>query len=626
MAPVSQARPRLVPLTHTVQRQLADLYGSPENAEIARRGGMPARKPAGPGQPPAAIERREVIISDLRLGAGTDPVTRSEQPGENFSGEQARALSAWLANEWLGCTAGGPGALDPARAALAAALRRLTWSNGQPIDLAQIAKQLGEGRHELTLCINGDFLDLLRTSSARPGVHYPDGHDEHGAPRNTPANALVTLNTIHTGHPEVFRRLAAHLRLGHKLDIIPGDHDRALANDRVWEGQYILPNGKLLTGFTGIIRQHLRALGASPAETLAALRNLRRLPFSVAGDVYIDHGDMADAYGRVQRPLKEFIEPSDWHQPMELAFADLGVRSGVQMPLDQCAALAAIAGAPQAVLRGLHRPLDTIELYRSFLAALEHGGHAVSPAADADQRMADIEALVAKYPALVDELNRNRPPTDRLSPAQVAAGLKRIEAESATPLLSNFKKGTGWLSRLGELALGRLRGTINGRSAQEVNAARGRAAQLAFRTNGIAGSDEGRPRSDLLLTEDGQELRRIAPHCWGRGGGRGVAVVESGTTSDGKPWTEFALGQVVDGDGTLAEGSVVAEVDPDPENTAREVARIAQARYVVRGYVEPAPKTIGQQVQEARKALEVVRDALDGKKPTASPGHTELGG
>lgn len=535
-------------LTNSARIELARLHGSTEKAQSCRKKNHWAPKP-GDGQ---GVERRIIVLNDLHMAVGADMETNKFHPSDEFTAEHSRQFSAYLHREW---------------------------------------RDAEEKNYELNLCLNGDIIDILQTAFERPGLHFPDGFSDDGlAPLNTPANVLVQLNIIYEGHRDFFHLIAQHLLKGHHIDYLPGNHDRHLYNDFVWCGKLALEE-RTIGGFTHIIEDELKLLTNDNAAIEMALGRLIRRPFSVYGDVYVDHGDSTDAFNRVSRPLQEMYQPSALHEPMELAFGDHGVRNGfnhleILEPR--------LSSAPYYSLdfwgRAFKHPFKALKLIAGFFDASKQGGHEHSPYRDFTRRIADVRALVATYPDIERSINSLRPPEKQLTSEQIQDALEAIERASALPLLSNFTRTSGFL--------GRLYHTIfkgdDRRSEHRVVLDTLAAAHKWLGVNTAMHGHTHIARDDVYLTEEENSVRHVDTHTWmdrhgnwGRGvhtfgeKGRGVGVIELGHTTTGAVFSHVALNKIVGDSGELVAGDLFAEPDNDPLYTQTRMREIYRNNHVL---------------------------------------------
>ena len=582
---MSRSIPSAIPLTNTVMNRLTERHGSHQEAWATATRDMLPFKPKSQAEQ-GKLEQRVVVVNDMHIGPGFDPVMEKYDASDDFTAVQERQFAAWMSNEWAAAGMGNENLTHPTKTRVMKTLQKLSWANGKPVELGKVADLQGEGKYQLTMNINGDFLDFLQTMKPRPHMPFPDGVNRDGAPLNTPANSIVVLNTIREGHPEVFKALAVHLLLGHKIDLVPGNHDRHFFNKHVWEGE-IEVAGQKLGGFTKIMEQQLRELGANPAEVKDAMSRLERKAFAVYGDKWVDHGDMADKFNRVQRPLKELFEPSGLHEEMPMALGDYGVRGGFNQlePLDP--SLDAIDDRNKFLKHALRHPKQAWGLVKAFLRATEKEGYSESAAADKAGRISDMHRLVEEHPYVMEQLNALRPEGEKLCKDDVKAGLTEVENQSATPLFSNFRKGSLFIQRVLKLGWKLIAGKADLREKNEVNLDRGLASQKHFGMNGIVEGHTHHAKFDTFLTSEEKGFQRMNTHTWmskeGKWGrpdvtwgedGRGVGVIEIGRDKQGKQWSEMRLEKVVSEDGGLVRGDLYMEAevgDRDPKKLTKKV-------------------------------------------------------
>jgi hypothetical protein len=579
---------KLVPLTNTANVELARLHGSPKKAsERIRRNEVPSRPKDALGRRAGTLTERTLVVSDLHIGAGKNPVTGGWQPGDDFLAKQTRQFIAMLAKQWHAAATGEVDGTHPTKAEVKESLKNLVWASGEKIDLGTLGDLGNEGPYKLRLCLGGDVVDFLQAVVERPGLPYPDGQASYGGPKNTPANNIVQLNMIREGHPEFFRALAVHLKLGHSLDLRPGNHDRHFFNKHVLEGE-IEVGGRKLGGFKKILEQELRAMGAGPKEVAECLARMNLLPIPIYdGQVFFLHGDDFDPYNRVQRPYQELLEPTPMHEEMSLALGDYGVRRGFNNLELLDPTLDAIDDQKLFFSRAVKHPKEAVGLVHGFLLGLQREGYTESPRADAEQRVKDIRALVDKVPQLVEMLNQHRPEGEKLTKEQVAEGLEAIERVSATPLFSRFRKGSKLFERMLTMGMDLLRGTKDKRNKDEISLDVLDRANEKLGLKVLLHGHDHAPREEAYLTPSEEMLRRIDTHTWtdkvgnnerwietwGRDG-RGVAVIDSGKAEDGTPFSRVKLHCVPDESGHLVESDILENPEPNPKKIAREVRQI----------------------------------------------------
>src|SRR5947209_4114780 len=142
---------KAVPFSNQLAIELSRLHGSPEKARAYwTRDAMPGRPEGAP------IQQRVLVMNDLHLGAGRDPVSGRYFPGDDFTGKQERQFIAHLSAEWRAANRGEPASVHPTRQVLAKNAVDMKWPNGQAPDMAKLAGITAQAPYGLTLCINGD--------------------------------------------------------------------------------------------------------------------------------------------------------------------------------------------------------------------------------------------------------------------------------------------------------------------------------------------------------------------------------------------------------------------------------------------------------------------------------------
>ncbi len=566
----------LLPLTAPVADAAAQHFGSMAAARSAiDRDRLPERPaPSGARSKPAAVEHRVVSLSDVHIAAGKNPLTGRLDPVDDFKPDKAQQFLRLLAREWL--AAAKPAerrGIGMAHEDFVDRVGQIPWRGNPPVDVSALRGR--DRTHRLTLNLNGDFFEFLQVTQDRPGLRFPDRPpDGHPVP-HTPANAIVKLNLMRQGHPEVFRALALHLWLGHDIHLLPGNHDRELWNPHVFQGSLDSGSQKVF-GLTGLLREELLALGASEAEAKAALGRLRRLPFAVYGDAYVDHGHHEDRYNLTRRPFGELYEPTALHREMPMALGDYGVRDGFdalerKRPYIGDAITSPVGFAKEAI----GAPRTAGKMFLAYLRSALKEGHEHSAERDAEVRAKDARGLVARFPELVEQLNAFRSPDDQLSADDVARGLERVEKTAAEPFFSSFSAGAGFFQRLPGILKGQA-----GRAGSKALRYEKRLEALhqSLGVNTVLHGHTHVAKDQNYLTKDARRVRYVNTHTWvdqsgrwdraGRTWGqssRGVGVIELGTGPDGQPWSEVSLMRVTDPSGRLVPGDIIEEPEVKAE-------------------------------------------------------------
>ncbi len=193
-----------------------------------------------------------IVVSDLHLGRGLDPVTKRYHRLEAFFyDEDFRAFCRWACAEAAG--RGGP----------------------------------------MTLVLNGDVFDLLRIEPEIPadGTHL----ERRFGALTTPPVAARMVADILVGHPAFVEALADVLAAEHDVVLVCGNHDLELQWPQVQDE---------------VRRALASALAARRAA--AALRHLRFEPWFhyEPGRIWIEHGCQYDPENAFRFPLRSRLAES----------------------------------------------------------------------------------------------------------------------------------------------------------------------------------------------------------------------------------------------------------------------------------------------------------------------------
>lgn len=554
--PVTFDKGSSIRLSDEVCMELSTLHGNPERARAHReRKTLPAKPASGEG-----LQERVLVMNDLHLGIGKDPDTGRLFAGDDFGPEQEMQFKGLMEKEWAR-SAGEDGAL----------------------------------KNKLRLVLNGDVVDFLQTSTERPHLRYPDGYAYGGrAPKNTPANAVIMLNMIREGHPQVFKTLAEHLRQGHLLDIIPGNHDRHLYNQHVWDGVAV-PAGRTeaVGGFLPILKEELEKLGCDSEEVEASIGRVRRRPFAIYGDTFVDHGNMSDAYNRISRPYGELFADGETglHEDMEQALGDWGVKLGFNQIEVHVPCLDNLVNGSKKfwwhAFTGHKRA--AMKLVSAFAEASTKDGYEIgksSPKLRMEQRINDMRAMVEKYPDLVESMNAMRPEAEKLSAKEAADGLVEIEKQSSPPFFDNFFKGEHFLIRLGRFFAGKVKvdkveagltrraaagneflglsNFMNGHThfGRQIKALNTRTETAFFNWNTASWMSRCNDTFDATGEIYGKDSRL-------------VGIIELGVDASGKPWSQTGIERLAKG-GTELIDATYFDI---PEVNAHETRMLTREIY-----------------------------------------------
>ena len=206
--------------------------------------------PSTPGAP--RPQRDLLVVSDLHLGRGIDPVTRRYHRLEAFLyDEDFRDFCGWICAD--------------------------AKARGQPV----------------ALVLNGDVFDLLRIEPEP----VPGGTslERRFGPLPTPPLAARIVGDILAGHPVFAEGLADVLASGHEILVVCGNHDVELQWPQVQEE------------VRAALRRPLSARGAEAA--------LERLTFHSwfihePGRIWIEHGCQYDPENAFRFPLRSLLAAS----------------------------------------------------------------------------------------------------------------------------------------------------------------------------------------------------------------------------------------------------------------------------------------------------------------------------
>lgn len=361
-----------------------------------------------------------LAVSDTHPGPGLDPITGKLNNAEDFKAAQEVQFRAMLDAEWK------QGAVD------------------------------GKVR---TLILNGDTLEFMQTSTPPEGRELR-GTDAYG-PTNTARNARIKLQTIAEGHPLLFRTYGEHLAGGHKIVIMPGNHDRQLTNPAV--------RGALRRVIVDSTAMHLLGVDdlnlAPRAERIAAVAKARALVkqnFEFAPPVFM-HGDVIFVHGNQTDPANAFRSfLGDWYespirsrnQIMEAAWGDYFVKSvfnEVEQKIpwgDNDMNRVELAFKTMKQDHGIGRALIKVAKGMKYTWTREGHGSVAEEAAIQAQGERDLGRMVKDtgMTAKVNELRRGagKPP---LSEAEVTDAMVEYHETRAQPILMMFPKEAGAFKR-----------------------------------------------------------------------------------------------------------------------------------------------------------------------------------
>ena len=192
-----------------------------------------------------------VVVSDLHLGRGRNPETgRYHRLEAFFFDDDFGRFCSWLCDE---------------AAAHEAALK---------------------------LVLNGDTFDLLRIDPEPAGPGATLSEKRYG-PLMTPTRAAETVHDILHGHPGLVAGLGRVLLAGHRVVVLPGNHDPEIQ----WKG--------VQEAMRAVLVAHMQKVGGPNAARSAS----ERLRFEAwfhhePGRVWIEHGCQYDPDNASRYPLR----------------------------------------------------------------------------------------------------------------------------------------------------------------------------------------------------------------------------------------------------------------------------------------------------------------------------------
>jgi metallophosphoesterase superfamily enzyme len=365
---------------------------------------------------------RLLVMSDLHVGVGPNPLTQQLPPSEDFLAEHEADFARMVRREWV-------------------AARR--------------------DRNTRTLVFNGDTFEFMQTSKAQVGQSFTGQTDKFG-PLNTPDNIAKKMSAILAGHARFFGTWAEHLARGHRIVVLPGNHDHQLLNPHV--------RGVLLDGLkAGVAKAYVESEKFKPevqepaarqraAQAEAERTMAERFEFHpyllIVGDLVVRHGHETDATNTFRTPFGEFYRPTGGQQPIEGAAGDYVVKSTFNRAEAKNPWADNTANTGQlvkTVLRSLrYNPFKILGVLRYILT--REGTAKGQPRGAMDQALlkADLTRYVEQY-GLLRSFNEIRPQGKQLSESQLVDLLFNYESAAARPLLARFREGDGFSRRVATL-------------------------------------------------------------------------------------------------------------------------------------------------------------------------------
>jgi len=365
---------------------------------------------------------RLLIVSDMHPSTGKDTVTRKVNPAEDFKPNmQELDFRKMMQGQW------------------------------------KEAKTDGTNR---TLVLNGDCFEFMQTTRAATGQKLSGQGDRYGA-LNTPKNIIAKLNAIYAGHPTLFSTYAEHLYRGHRIALVPGNHDRQLQHPSVYKA--LVKN--LVRDVARLVLKDQAfepAAGKHKRKKLAHLQAKRIVKerfelhpwFFVVGDVMARHGHETDKYNSFSTALGSYYHPQGKDQPMEAALGDYIVK-GVFNKVERRKPWTDNTSKSFEVVKAVVRASDynPIKAFRFLKYLLTREGSPTGKKARARaaaRREKDVRRYVREF-KLLERANAINPTGAPYTEDLLVESLIRYEDAGAKAALSHFGRGHGALRRLAKL-------------------------------------------------------------------------------------------------------------------------------------------------------------------------------
>jgi hypothetical protein len=417
VVPVEGGSRKVVPLTRAGLRKQFGKAGAAQINHALRQGRW------RPTEQWLATEGKKygrlIIVSDLHPSTGRDPITRRVNPAEDFKpNEQEVDFLTMMEKQW-----------------------------GEAVD---------DGRNR-TLVLNGDTLEFMQTERAPTGGSFTGPSDQFG-PLNTPHNVAAKLEAIWNGHPTLFGTYAEHVARGHRLVLIPGNHDRQLIHPTV------LKQFKRL-----LIRDVARRIAADETYQPGAGRHKRRKlalvkakalvkesfefhPYLfMVGDVVARHGNETDRYNQFSTPFGEYYHPGGKDEPIESALGDYVVKALVNKAersrpwTDNASSRWAVA---RAVIGAVNwNPIKLAKVI-GYLVTREGADLKREAVARRAERLRKDLRREIRHRDLLTKFNEIRPADEQLGEDELLTMLVGYEGEAAKGSLAQLQKGSSAWSRI----------------------------------------------------------------------------------------------------------------------------------------------------------------------------------
>jgi UDP-2,3-diacylglucosamine pyrophosphatase LpxH len=412
----------VVPLSRaTIRKHFKDSSGVAVNTALRKGRWKPSQRWLGTvGQKYGRL----LIVSDMHPSTGKDKVTRKVNPAEDFK------------------------------------------PNMQEVDFRKMMKgqwqEASRDKKTRTLVLNGDCFEFMQTTRTAVGGKFSGKRDRYG-PLNTPENIISKLNAIYDGHPDLFRTYAEHLYRGHRIALVPGNHDRQMQHPTVYKAlvkNLVRDVARMVVrdkGFLAGAGKHKRKkLAYKKAKQIVKERFELHPWFFVVGDVMARHGHETDKYNSFSTPFGSYYHPKSKGTPLEAALGDYivkGVFNKVERRKPWTDNTSKHSEVAKAVIRASdYNPIKAVGFLRYLLTreGSARGKRAVAAAAARKEK--DIRRYVREF-GLLKKANAINADGKPMTEDQLVEGLLRYEASGAPAALSHFGRRHGALRRLGKLAM-----------------------------------------------------------------------------------------------------------------------------------------------------------------------------
>jgi|GEM_PF-6412183 hypothetical protein len=369
-------------------------------------------------------------FSDLHVGSGVDPATGRVAPSEDFTERHELDFHALAKRQWADASKDG---------------------------------------RQRTLVLNGDTLEFMQIN--RGGLHRDvEGlaQDAFG-PLNTPAAIKAKLGALAEGHSQTpkgvweshgfFSTMMQHLINGHRIVVVPGNHDHQLMNKHVLARL----TGAMVDRMSGVFvaKGAVKARAIARAQKIVAEKFELHPYFFLHGDVLFRHGQEFDSSNNHRNPIGEYYRPTSEHGQIESAMGDnvvrrVFIRAENETPWadntsDKQALTTAVLRSlgislkkPHKLIPGLFRLFSAVK----YVLTKEGRPKGEKPGERWEQIEKDVRRYVGEFD-LLRKFNEIRPSNVKaLSEDQLVAKLIAYEKKTARPVYDFVKKGDGLFKRI----------------------------------------------------------------------------------------------------------------------------------------------------------------------------------